>query len=138
EAEGGKSEQEEAGDNGVSRPDLAGDDPTGDATDDGTGTERPDEEPGLELGEVERVDIPWYERDQRPEQHCVEKDDRADDDGESAHRDSLCSARGAAHARTTKNAPSRLPLRPAVPTDLRQSGCRSGSHQPPVLRSRCT
>ena len=57
--------------------------------------------------------------------------------------DSLCRPlgpnrrRGAAR-RTTKNAPSRFAPSSGFPIDLRRSGCRSGSHQPPVLRSRCT
>ena len=40
--------------------------------------------------------------------------------------------------RTTKNAPSRFAPSSGFPIDLRRSGCRSGDHQPPVLRSRCT
>ena len=39
---------------------------------------------------------------------------------------------------TTKNAPSRFAPSSGFPIDLRRSGCRSGDHQPPVLRSRCT
>jgi hypothetical protein len=45
---------------------------------------------------------------------------------------------GSRRARTTKNAPSRSAPSSGFPIDLRRSGCRSGDHQPPVLRSRCT
>ena len=37
-----------------------------------------------------------------------------------------------------ENAPSRSAPSSDLPIDLRRSECRSGSHQPPALRSRCT
>ena len=94
------------------------------------------------------------QRHDRREQHRVGEHGHADDDEQTAHaaehtdcdraRDRVRStaeeqvpAQGHP-GRTKENAPSRWPLRPAFPTDLRRSGCRSGSHQPPALRSRCT
>ena len=64
--------------------------PAGDATEHGAGAEGADEQPGLELAEVEVVDVGRHERDQRAEQHRVEEHDRADDGDEAAHRNSLC------------------------------------------------
>ena len=75
---------------GVLRPDAAGDDAARDAAEDGARAEGADEHPGLELAEIEVVDVRRNERDQGAEQHGVEKHDCADDGDEAAHPDSLC------------------------------------------------
>ena len=102
-----------------------------------------DEQPGLELAEAEVVDVRRNERDQGAEQHRVEKHDRADDGDEAAHRGQpMSTARGriggAAGLPDHKKCTEPVAPSSGFPIDLRRSGCRSGSHQPPALRSRCT
>ena len=118
-AEGRDGEQQEPADDGVLRPDPACDDAAGNPAEHGAGAEGSDEEARLELGEVERIDVGGNERDQRAEQHRVEEDDRADRRrrggacGTAYVRGSVEPGGRGTSSRTTENAPSRLPLRPA-------------------------
>ena len=89
--------------------------PPGNPEEDGAGPEGADEQSGLELAEVEGVDVGGNERNQGAEQQGVEKDDRADDGDEAAHGGQPMSALDptAAGPGPQKMHRAGLPLRPA-------------------------
>ena len=115
--EGREREQEEPADDGVLRPDAAGDDAAGNAAEDGARAEGADEHAGLELAEIEVVDVRRNEWDEGAEQHGVEKHDCADDGDEAAHPDSLCrplEAESGMHARLPDHEKCTEPVCPFV------------------------
>ena len=121
-------EHGETGDDGAARADPGRDDAAGNAAEQRAGAEGGEEDPRLELAQVEVLGVAGEEGHERAEEHRVDEHDDADEDEQAAHGASLVAgARSPAEDHGTRNAPSGWPLRPASRLTSAEAGADRGT-----------